>query len=370
MMAPPLFPDLETPALLIDRSVLRDNIERMQALADKHNLALRPHIKTHKIIEIARMQTAAGAVGLAVAKLGEAETMAEAGCTDIQVANQVVGPLKLERLRRLHERIRISCAIDSSDHLRELATVFNDDKKPLRVFIELDSGLHRCGVSTTTDALALARQLDQAVGLRLAGVLTHAGHAYAVEEIAALGPIGRREGELAVAAAQAIREAGLSVEEVSVGSTPTVAYAATVPGVTEIRPGNYVFNDMMQVSLGVATPDRCALSVLATVISCPTRERAVIDAGSKALSLDRGAHGNARLVGFGHAVNAANVQVERLSEEHGMIAVGEESIAVGDRLRIIPNHACAVTNLFDSATVVENGSAVGEWRIAARGRST
>jgi len=358
--------ELDTPVLLVDESIVERNIERMQALADRYQVSLRPHIKTHKMSGLAKRQLAAGACGIAVAKLGEAEMMAAAGTGDIQIANELVGELKLARLRKLCETVKVSCAVDSPVHVRALAEVGQNLTEEIPLFIEIDTGLHRCGLTNDNEILNLARVITDKKWVRLHGILTHAGHVYAAGSKDQVEQIGSAEGERMVRIADMLRRHGFPCPVVSVGSTPTVRYSAAVAGVTEIRPGHYIFNDMMQVALGSATVDDCALTVLVTVISCSTNGRVVIDAGSKALALDRGAHGNALLPGYGYC-HEQNCWVERLSEEHGVITGEVETVSIGRRLRIIPNHACAVVNGFDEAWLVAGDRVKQRMRIDARG---
>jgi D-serine deaminase-like pyridoxal phosphate-dependent protein len=367
MGAADLFPELPTPSLLLEQAILESNIRRMQRLADMHGVALRPHIKTHKSLDLARRQLKEGAVGIAVAKLGEAEVMAAGGIVDIQIANQVVGVRNIDRLVALASRARVSCAVDSIGNAQALSGAFADGGKVLTVMLDIDTGLHRCGLSDHGDIKALAAAIDKLPGLSLKGLLTHAGHAYAgpPENIAALG---REEGETMVRLAGQLRADGFTLETISVGSTPTAPHAVAIAGVTELRPGNYVFHDMIQVGLGVATQEQCALSILATVISTPTTTRAVIDAGSKALSSDMGAHGNRSVIGYGRVVGS-KLTVTRLSEEHGVIEHTGEDFRVGQRVRIIPNHACAVVNLFDVMYLCDVAGVIAEWPVHARGRS-
>ncbi|MDX9856488.1 MAG: alanine racemase [candidate division Zixibacteria bacterium] len=360
--------DLDTPCLLIDQQRLAVNIARMQALADRHGVKLRPHIKTHKMPVLALTQIEAGAIGVAVATLGEAETMAAAGITNIQIASQVVGAAKYHRLAHLRRQITLSCAVDSIDHVRELSAFFATQGLTLELLIEVDTGLHRCGVADVDAALALAREIERLPALRFRGVMTHAGHAYAAVGPDDVARIGREEGERMVALAEQLRASGLTVDTVSVGSTPTARHAAAVAGVTELRVGNYIFNDMMQVSLGSASLDQCAMSVLSTVISTPTADRAVIDAGAKALALDRGAHGNSTLHGYG-LVREKDCTISRLSEEHGIIDECGGCFVRGEKVSIIPNHACAVVNLFDYAYLVDGGTVVDTLPVTARGRA-
>jgi len=361
--------EIDTPALLIESSTLKQNISRMQQLAIENGVSLRPHIKTHKMTRLARMQMEAGAAGIAVAKLGEAEVMAEAGITDIQIANQIVGRLKLPRLLALSRKAHVSVAVDTLENLRELSEFFSQNNETIDVLIEIDSGLHRSGIDDAAQVIRLARDIEGAPGIRFAGLLTHAGHAYAAADFEEVAEIGRREGEFMDEIATALREDGLTVEVVSVGSTPTAPYSSAVPGVTELRVGNYIFNDAMQVQLGSATYDDCALTVLTTVISVPAQYRAIIDAGSKSLAAERGAHGNAALSGFGH-IQEKIATLDRLSEEHGVILFKNEQFAVGERLRIVPNHACPVANLFDFAYLVDGDRVMDKIPVEARGKVT
>jgi D-serine deaminase-like pyridoxal phosphate-dependent protein len=360
---------IDTPALLIENAILMDNIGRMQAMAEANGVTLRPHIKSHKMPEIAHLQVEAGARGIAVAKLGEAQVMARHGLNDIQVANELVTPFKFERLLALQSIGPVTCAVDSAANVGALAEYFSARDRELAVLIEIDTGLHRCGLQSAGAVVELAKHIDALTGVRLQGLMTHAGHVYGASDREEVERIGRHEGEMTVRLAEAVRSAGIPVEVVSVGSTPTAPYAGAVDGVTEIRPGNYVFNDMIQVSLGAAMLEDCALSVLATVISVPTRDRAVIDAGSKALGTDRGAHGNQKLSDFGH-IAGKSASLERLSEEHGVITFEKETFRIRERVRIIPNHACPVANLFEQAWLVDGEKVLKAIPVEARAKMT
>lgn len=361
--------ELDTPALLIERSVMAANVRRMQALADTCGVRLRPHIKTHKSPELARLQLSCGAVGVAVAKLAEAEAMVRGGITNIQIANQIVGTPKIERLVDLARRAHLCCAVDALDNVRELNAAFESAGICLELLIEIDSGLRRCGLSDFAEIDRLAREIDRLRGVRLVGIMTHAGHAYGAADHDELARIGRNEGEQMVALAHRLRQAGLTVTEVSVGSTPTAAFAARVPGVTELRVGNYIFNDATQVALGVARPEDCALTILTRVISRPAKNRAVVDAGSKSFSSDIGAHGRTVVTGYG-IVQASSARLVRLSEEHGVIEGEVADLQPGRLLRIVPNHACAVMNLADRAYLVDGDCVTEEIKITARGAVT
>ncbi|MBD3403465.1 hypothetical protein GF420_11255, partial [candidate division GN15 bacterium] len=218
------------------------------------------------------------------------------------------------------------------------------------------------------DVLTLAQTIRDLPSVQFRGLMTHAGHAYGASSDHELAGIGRAEGEQLLTLAEHLCEQGVSVATISVGSTPTARHVVAVTGITELRVGNYIFNDMMQVALGSAEIDQCALTVLATVISMPTNDRAVIDAGSKALGLDRGAHGKENIRGFGTVVGRDMV-ISRLSEEHGVIELPGHGLALGERVRIIPNHACPVVNLYDRAYLVDGEAVVESLPISARRRS-
>lgn len=363
---------MDTPKLVLDYGRVKGNIEGMAAMANRAGVILRPHIKSHKCPELARMQLEAGAAGITVAKLGEAEIMADYGVTDIFIANQLVGEEKWERLCHLTRKARVSVGVDSLALTEGLARAVKKYGigygKSLDVLIEIDSGLHRCGVEPGEPLLQLARGVASIPELRLRGIFTHAGHAYGARNKEELEQIGRSEGEILVKAAEDLRRIGMEIDVVSVGSTPTVNLSAFVSGVTEIRPGNYVFYDAMQLALGVIpSTERCSLRVYSTVISHPGANRWVIDAGSKTLALDQGAHGHAGVRGYGLIVGEPNLQIVRLSEEHGIIE-GDSTLQIGDIIEIIPNHACTVVNLFDQLEV-RQGNVTEAWPIAARGKN-
>jgi D-serine deaminase-like pyridoxal phosphate-dependent protein len=335
---------VDTPALLVDLDRLDENISEMAGVARQAGVALRPHFKTHKSLAIARRQMAAGAVGMTVAKLDEAEVLVDAGIKDILVAYEIVGRQKLERAMALRQLARLTLAVDGLDGARAMSALTASGEPPIQVLIEIDSGLGRCGVQPE-DAAVLATAVHGMLGLAVVGVFTHAGHAYGAADRAAVETIAVAEAAAAREAAERIRAAGIAVRTVSVGSTPTAARAAREPGVTEIRPGTYAFYDAVQVALGTTAVDRPALTVVATVISRPVPDRVVIDAGSKTFGLDRGAQGVNVVSGFGQLRGVAG-SIDRLSEEHGILTVPPESpLAVGDVVRIVPNHACVVGNL-------------------------
>jgi D-serine deaminase-like pyridoxal phosphate-dependent protein len=354
---------LATPAVVVDLDVLERNIGRMAVRAREAGVRLRPHAKTHKCPEIAHLQRAAGAWGLSVAKVGEAEAFADAGFDDLFVAYPVVGEDKGRRLLALSDRARLAVGVDSVEGASTLARAFGQAGRSLDVLLKVDVGYGRVGV-TPDRVAAVGRAVAELPGLRLRGVFTHAGHGYLARTKGELDEIARQEGERLAGAAAELRAAGLPIDEVSVGSTPTAARSMRVEGVTECRPGNYVFHDASQVALGTCGVEDCALTIVATVVSVPAAGRAVVDAGSKTLSSDplRPVPG-----GYGQVLGRSG-RIEKLSEEHGVIAVREgEAFRVGERVRILPNHACVVANLHDRLIGVSGGRVEAVLDVAARG---
>jgi D-serine deaminase-like pyridoxal phosphate-dependent protein len=356
--------EVDTPALVVDAGVVRANVAAMAATAREAGVALRPHAKTHKMLEVAGAQLAAGAAGLTVAKLGEADVFVDGGCTDVLIAYPLVGAAKLDRLVALAERADVAVALDGVEVAEAISAAARRRGVTIGVRVEVDTGLHRVGVQPDA-ALALARAVAALGGLRLEGVMTHEGHAYGAADLAASA---RAACAAMVAIGEAMRADGLDAPVVSLGSTPTAPLAAGHPGVTEVRPGTYVFNDRTQVAHGAAREADVAATVLATVVSRPAPGRAVVDAGTKALTSDR-LNAPGAPVDFG-AVAGTGWPVVRASEEHGVLAVPPDAaLAVGDRVALVPNHICPVVNLFDEAVVVEDGRVIGRWAVAARGRT-
>ena len=347
----PTIADLDTPTVLIDIDRVEANLQRAQAHAAEQGYALRPHIKTHKLPRFAKRQIELGAVGITAQKLGEAEVMADAGIADIFLPYNILGPRKLARLKALNERVTLSVTADSPDTLFGYAATFTSGK-PLTVLIECDSGGGRCGVQTPAQALALARQIALAPGLRFGGLMTYPP----------LHGVEKSNAWLSEAVAL-FAEAGIAVSRVSSGNSPDMWAQAAAP-VTERRPGTYIYYDRLQVKERAASLDDCALTVLVTVVSRPTATRVVIDAGSKSLTSDL-----LGMEGFG-LVMGTDLTVKGLSEEHGVIElpVASDWPRIGERLRIIPNHACVISNLFDSVTLISGDEVREVVPVAARGR--
>ena len=361
-----LVADLPTPAVLVDADVLERNIARMAAHARDAGVRLRPHAKTHKIPEVGRMQIAAGAAGLSLAKTGEAEVFASAGFDDLFLAYPTVGEDRGRRLLALSDRVRLAAGADSVEGAESLGRPFAAAGRRIDVLLKVDCGFHRVGVLPER-AVETALSIASLPGVSLRGIFTHAGHSYLAETPGGVAAVGREEGETMTAVAGALKAEGIACDEVSVGSTPSARHAMSVAGVTECRPGNYVFHDASQVNLGTCSVEDCALTVLATVVSAPAPGRAVVDAGSKTLSSDSL---RPQADGYGLLLGGEG-RIERLSEEHGVVRVAPgRRLDIGQRVRILPNHACVVTNLHDRIFAVRGERIETEWRVAARGRVT
>lgn len=360
---------IDTPTMLLNVDQLDQNINEVVEFSKQHGVRYRPHIKTHKCVEIAKRQIHAGAIGITVATVGEAEVMVEGGIDNILIAYPVSLQVKLERILSLLDEAKIIVAVDSLEQATILNDFFTKHDKKIDVWIKVNSGLNRCGVEPTDEIVALAEHIEALSSLKLGGIFTHAGHSYAATTKEELESIARDEADAVVTSATLCEEAGINIEHRSVGSTPTYKISGAVEGITEVRPGNSVFNDMIQVGLEVATIEECALTVQASVGSIK-QGRIIIDAGSKTLNLDRGAHGNENVVGHGYIKEYPHLIINRLSEEHGVITFeqGESIPQIGDILTIIPNHACTVANLFSTYHVQRDGHTVDEWKVDARGR--
>lgn len=357
---------LDTPVMVVDRALLQRNIAEMQALANSHGVSLRPHAKTHKSPRIGQMQVAAGAAGLSCAKLGEAEVFArEGGIDDILIAYPIVGEEKIERLLTLMEQTHLTVAIDTLAAAQALSRALSAHGKTLDLYLEVNTGMNRAGVEPGAEAVALAIAINRLPGLRLTGVMTFEGHA-GTSPPETIAQVSQAAGETIVATAEQIRAAGIPIQHVSVGSTPAAWFTPAVPGVTEMRPGTYVFQDNNAFRHSRIGPERCAARILATVVSRPAADRAVIDAGSKALALDP----SPSHPGYGYIVGHPEAIIARLSEEHGVVELpsGVPGFAVGDRIEIIANHICPAINLTDELIILEEGRVIDRWPVSARGK--
>ena len=370
--------ELPTPQVLIDRKRLVANIGRMQRAATDGGIALRPHTKTHKSPLIARWQLDHGAQGICCAKIGEAEVFADAGCSDIRLPYPI-NPSNATRLAALMDRVHLSIAID---HLRVAETwsrFMVEHGKQLDVLVKVDVGYHRCGIDPDLQtAVKFLQHTASLQGLRLRGLLSHAGHSYNAKSDDERVAIAKDEAAILRNLANESRRVGVAIDEISVGSTPTALISASETGLTELRAGSYVYYDRSQVAIGSATLKDCALSVLATVVSKPAEDRLILDCGSKILTSDTG-RGKVRPKGYGAVFTKLETTtpddtlfIDRLSEEHAVVMAqnGSSRLEPGDRVRILPNHSCVVSNLVDTVYLVDDLTVVQSIPITARGKVT
>lgn len=356
---------LATPTVLVDLDRMDQNLDRMMSYATAHGLALRPHIKTHKAPVVAQEQVARGARGLTCATPKELEVMATV-CTDLLLAYPPVGAARLERLMGLPSPVRLGVAVDSLAAVDGLADAARRAGRSVDVYVEFDVGLHRVGVSTSDEAVALARRIAERPPLAYAGVFFFPGRIRDPLDVgnASLMALSSRVDAVVCG----LERAGLRPAVVSGGSTPTAWRAHDVAHVTEMRPGTYVYNDRGTVASGACAWQDCALTVLATVVSTAVPGQAVLDTGTKALGRDpvQGAAGE----GYGQLLEHPEVVVSRMWEEHGVVDLSRSDWrpVVGERVRVVPNHVCIVTHLFDTVYGVRADALETSWPIAARGR--
>ena len=357
--------DLVTPALIVDRKRLLVNIAEMASRARALGVALRPHAKTHKSPAIAALQREHGATGLTVATLTEAEGFADEGVDDLLLTAPPVGDWRLERLVALARRVRIRVAVDGAEVLAALDRVCARHGVEVGFLWEIDCGVGRFGTPPgAATAEHIARVVDRAGHAPFDGLLVFGGHVYAATSPEEIAAAARDEHDSIGLTVGALADRGIEVAVRSVGSTPTVHAMRSAEGITEIRPGNYVFYDATQVALGVVPLERCALSVLATVTSRPAPDRLILDSGSKALAAERM---STLTPGFGRIEEHPGLRVDRLYEEQAIVRSDEPcDIPVGARLRVVPNHACAAVNLHSQMLVVEQDVVVDVWPVATR----
>jgi D-serine deaminase-like pyridoxal phosphate-dependent protein len=353
--------DLPTPALLLDLDKLDRNLQRMASKAENLGVALRPHIKTHKCVEIARRQASLGARGITVSTLYEARVFARNGFDDITWAYPLIVS-RLHEVANLAREVTLRVVVDSADAVVALETL----AQPLHVWLKVDCGYHRAGVDPDRDAsVELAERITESPYLNFDGILTHSGHAYHATSGEDLRNIALEERSVMIEFAEKLRQRGIPRVAVSIGSTPAMSAAADLSGVSEIRPGNYALYDLTQVRLGAARVRDCAATVLTTVVSAAPG-RCVIDAGALSLSKDLGPS-TAERPSYGEIFSDyergaldSGRQIVDVSQEHGIVA---EASAVGDKLRILPNHSCLTVAHFDAFVVVRGDSVVDRWKI-------
>ncbi|MEO8125689.1 MAG: D-TA family PLP-dependent enzyme [Bryobacteraceae bacterium] len=357
--------ELETPAVVVDLEAMERNISSMAEYCRSHGFGLRPHTKTHKTPEIARMQVEAGSHGITVAKAGEAEVMSAAGLEDILVHYPVLGDSKLDRLAHLARDRKIILALDSVVTAEAVSRAAARAGSTIHLLVEFDSGMRRCGVATPDLAEALAQQIAKLPAVKFAGISTYPGHIW--DEPSHQGPAVAELAAKFQAVIDRLRRSGFECEIVSAGSTPAARSSHLASQLTEIRPGTYVFNDRNTMGVGACTLADVALRVLVTVVSTAVPGRAIVDGGSKTFSSDKWISGTKE--GYGLVVEHPNVEFITMSEEHGTLELGDSGYSpkVGDRLTIVPNHVCACVNLHDQLQFHRAGTVEGAWQVAGRG---
>ncbi len=349
----------------------------MQAATNTRGLRLRPHAKTHKSVAFARLQIERGAAGICCAKLGEADVFADAGIDDIRLPYPL-NPINAPRVLALLDRTRLSFIVDHIDVARGWSEAMAAAGREVDVLVKVDVGFHRCGIDPgAAGAVEFVTAVAGMRGLRFRGLLSHAGQAYGAMSDDEAAGIARAEADVMNGLAARVRATGVAVDEISVGATPTARFSVREAGITELRPGNYIYYDRTQVALGAASWGDCALTVLSRVVSTHAPDRIIFDAGSKTLTNDL-ARGATNPVGYGAVLAAVNADepddslvVERLSEEHATVrAARAAQLKPGDLVRIVPNHSCVVSNLVDQVWVLDGEDVIERMDVSARGRIT
>ena len=364
---------IKTPSLLLNVGRIKQNADRMTKVARQNNVRLRPHIKTHKCIEVARIQTTGHDGAITVSTLEEARAFAMHGFTDITYAVPIEQGKFTGAIDIKHNGTKLNLLTDDAATVNALDKAAKEAGETFEVFVKIDVGTHRCGVEPDSDAaMEIPRQISGAANLKFAGILTHAGHSYDAKTKDEIVNVARHERDSMVELAERLRSDGIEVPCVSIGSTPTMMHVDHLNGIDEIRPGNYIFFDGFQATLGSCAFADTALTVLAAVIHRDAkRRRLVVDAGAIALSKDRGSMHLDPACGYGHVLdldgNETGMRVTGMSQEHGEIHAADSEIferfKVGDRVRILANHSCLTAAQHSHYNVVDNGVIVNQWQI-------
>jgi 3-hydroxy-D-aspartate aldolase len=353
--------DLDTPSLLVDLSIMEKNMKRMADFARECGVKLRPHAKTHKVPEIAKMQLETGSRGVCLQKLSEAEVFASQGIGDIFITNEVVGTQKIERMARLAKKLHLGVAVDDPNNLEEISKACSNEGSEIDLYVEVDVGMHRCGVATPKQAVELAELISKQKNVILKGIMGYEGHVADGKTKEERLKACKEAMDIVSETKKGIKDKGLPVDVVSVGSSVSSWVNAKHPDVTEIQPGMYLFNDVGLVEREVASYDDCALSVVSTVMSKSSPNHSVVDAGSKAFNFDQRR--------FPKVKGREGIEVVKFSEEHGWLEMrNENGISLGDRLEFIPYHCCTCVNQHDEMMGMRGSKVEKKWKILARGR--
>jgi D-serine deaminase-like pyridoxal phosphate-dependent protein len=351
--------DLDTPALLLDADILEANIAKMASFARQEGVNLRPHCKTHKAPIIARKQLEAGAIGITCQKLGEAEVMVDEGIEGLLIANQIVGETKIRRLISLAGRADVMVAVDDPRNISNLSAAASGAGIRLKVLVEVDVGMGRCGVPPDQPSLALTRLVHESPGLEFCGLMGYEGHTVMIDDVEEREAKARQALSLLVETVELLKGNGFKVPIVSSSGTGTFDIGGGFPGITEIQVGSYATMDGRYRQVGV--PFDCALTVLTSVISTPTDGIVVTDAGVKSVTIE---------FGWPQVLGYPDAEVVYLSEEHGKLKIPDSAgLNPGDKLEFLPMHGCTTINLHDHFYVVRDDEFQERWQVAARGRS-
>lgn len=359
---------LETPTVVVDMNKVRFNLKDMAETVAVSGCKLRPHVKTHKTAELARLQLEYGANGITCAKVSEAEVMADGGIRDIFIAYPLVGDFRIRRAVALARRTRLILAVDSFDGANALSDAALHAGIFFEVRLEVDTGLRRTGVPYH-EASDLAHRIAKLSGLKLTGIFTFRGLIYDGKPTNDNASAGRQEGEMLAALAKKLRLQGLDIQDVSGGSSPTGKYVSVVPGVTEVRPGTYIFQDLMQVKENACSEKDCAAFVLTTVVSTPEAGYAIVDGGSKTYGTDFQINtAPFYYEGYGYVAGNPDLILSRVNEEHGIVTSksGCTRLKVGQKICIIPVHICSTVNLHNHIWLMEDDQ-LRKVRVDARG---
>lgn len=354
--------EIDTPALLIDLDIMEENIRKMADFFKTVNAELRPHAKTHKTPIIAQKQIEAGAIGITCAKLGEAEALVKAGIRDVLIANQIVGAKKIERLVNLTAQAEIMAAVDDPHNVAQLSAAAEAKGVTLRILIEVNTGMNRCGTEPGKPTLDLAHLVLSSKGLKFEGLMGYEGHTVAIPSFAKRKKLTDESVEALIETKDVLERNGVPVKIMSGGGTGTYAITGAYPEITEIQAGSYIFMDSTYGDVeGIGDRFGYSLTVLTTVVSRPNPSRVIVDAGLKVL---------AKEFGIPQPIGIEGLEMTGLSEEHGrMTAQDDVNLIPGDKIEILPTHCCTTVNLHDRYYGVRNGIVESIWQIAARGKS-
>jgi D-serine deaminase-like pyridoxal phosphate-dependent protein len=351
---------LDTPAILVDLDIVDSNIARMAAFARRTGLALRPHIKTHKSLAMAQRQLGAGAIGVCCATASEAEVLIMGGVRDVLLAYPLVGARKFERIAPLFHQGELTLVTDSKAVTADYRQLAQNIGRPVSVLVEVDSGMHRVGIDPR-NIVEVVKDATRGNDLTFRGIMTHAGHSHDAKDQLGVEAVARQEAAVMGAAREELEAAGFDVPVVSAGSTITAPYLKSADGITEIRPGTYIYNDLRTLGTYACTADALAASALASVVSLEG-DRVTVDAGSKTLTMSRDGG-----YGFGHLRDQPASRFTRLSEEHGVLSLpdAEAHLAVGDRVEVMPIHVCVWMDLQPEIYGIRNGQVVERIAVEA-----